>query len=55
MMKRAIGATLVELMETTGWPAHTVRGFVSILSRKRGVKLNRSRNGDGERTYRIVK
>src|SRR5258708_37630753 len=31
MMKRAKGATLAEIMETTGWQAHTVRGFVRIL------------------------
>ena len=31
MMKRAKGATLAEIIEATGWQAHTVRGFVSIL------------------------
>jgi hypothetical protein len=31
LMKRAKGVTLAEIMETTGWQAHTVRGFVSIL------------------------
>ena len=34
MMKRAKGATLVEIMEATGWQKHTVRGFVSILGSK---------------------
>lgn len=28
------GATLPEIMETTSWQAHTVRGFVSILGGK---------------------
>src|SRR5271154_5691965 len=31
MMKRAKGATLVEILEATGWQKHTLRGFVSIL------------------------
>src|ERR1700674_4332442 len=39
MMKRAKGATLVEIMEATGWQAHTVRGFVSILASKGGEKI----------------
>jgi hypothetical protein len=28
-MRRSQGATLSEIMELTGWQAHTVRGFVS--------------------------
>ena len=30
MMKRAKGATLAQIMETTGWQKHTIRGFVSL-------------------------
>src|SRR3974390_3615998 len=36
LMKRAKGATLAEIMTTTDWKAHTVRGFVSILGSKGG-------------------
>src|SRR5438132_10861915 len=36
MMKRAKGVTLAEIMEATGWLAHTTRGFVSILGSKGG-------------------
>jgi len=53
MMKRAKGATLPEIMEATGWQKHTVRGFVSILGSKGGVKIESSKNASGERTYRI--
>jgi hypothetical protein len=53
-MKRAKGATLGEIMKETGWQAHTVRGFVSILG-KNGEKIESSKNADGERTYRIAK
>jgi hypothetical protein len=55
MIKRAKGATLAEIMEATGWQAHTVRGFVSILSSKGGEKVKSSKNANGQRTYRIAK
>ena len=55
MMKRAKGATLAEIMETTGWQPHTVRGFVSILGSKGGEDVESSKNAAGERSYRIAK
>jgi hypothetical protein len=55
MMKRAKGATLAEIMAATGWQAHTVRGFVSILGSKGGEKIESSKNAAGERTYKIAK
>src|ERR1700730_7800677 len=55
MMKRAKGATLAEIMEVTGWQAHTVRGFVSILGSKGGENVESTKNATGERTYRIAK
>jgi hypothetical protein len=55
LMKRAKGAMLTEIMKATGWQAHTVRGFVSILSSKGGEKIESSKNAAGERTYKIGK
>ena len=55
MMKRAKGATLPEIMKATGWQAHTVRGFVSILGSKGEEKIESSENAAGERTYKIGK
>ena len=55
MMKRTKGATLPEIMKATGWQAHTVRGFVSILGSKAGEKIESSKNAAGERTYKIAK
>ncbi len=55
MMKRAKGVTLAEIMKVTGWQAHTVRGFVSILGSKGGEAIESSKNAEGERTYRIAK
>ena len=55
MMQRAKGATLDEIMKATDWQRHTVRGFVSILGSKRGLKIESSKNAAGERTYKIGK
>jgi hypothetical protein len=55
MMKRAKGVTLAEIMQATGWQKHTVRGFVSILGKKGGEKIESSKNAAGERTYKIAK
>jgi hypothetical protein len=55
LMKRAKGATLAEIMAATGWQAHTVRGFVSILGSKEGEKIESSKSDAGERTYKIAK
>ena len=55
MMRRAKGVTLAEIMETTGWLKHTVRGFVSLLGSKGGLNIESAKNAAGERTYRITK
>ena len=53
MMKRAKGVTLAEIMQVTGWQKHTVRGFVSILGSKGGLKIESFKNAAGDRSYRI--
>ncbi len=55
LMSRAKGVTLAEIMETTGWLKHTVRGFVSLLGSKGGLPIESAKNAAGERTYRIAK
>ena len=55
MMKRAKGVTLAQIKEATGWQAHTVRGFVSLLGSKGGERITSSRSSAGERTYHIAK
>jgi len=55
LMRRAKGVTLAEIMEKTGWQAHTVRGFVSgTLTKKLGLKVESFRTDDKERCYRIA-
>jgi hypothetical protein len=48
------GATLEQMMRVTGWQAHTVRGAISGVLRKR-LGLNVVCSGSaGSRSYRIV-
>jgi hypothetical protein len=52
MMQRKGGATLEEIAKATGWQKHTVRGFISILGSKGGMKISSSRReSDGARVY----
>jgi len=55
LLRRAKGVSLPEIQKLTGWQKHTVRGFVSLLSSKAGLKIISTRNDAGERTYRIAK
>ncbi len=55
LIGRPKGATLAEIMEVTDWQAHSVRGFLSTASKKRGLKIESTRTEAGERTYRIAK
>jgi hypothetical protein len=55
-MQRAKGATLAEIMEATGWQAHSVRGFISgALGKKMGLKVESAKRDDGQRVYSVPK
>ena len=48
------GVTIEALMEATGWQAHSVRGFLSaVVKKKLGLKLVNEIGKDGVRRYRI--
>lgn len=54
LLNAASGATLEQMMSLTGWQAHTVRGTISGVLRKR-LGLNVVCAGSaGSRSYRIV-
>ncbi len=48
------GVTIDILMEATGWQAHSVRGFLSaVVKKKLGLNLVNEIGKDGVRRYRI--
>lgn len=53
LIGRPKGATLGEIMTATDWQAHSVRGFLSTVSKKRGLKIESTKTEAGERTYRL--
>ncbi len=55
LLKRKKGATIEEIVEATGWQAHSVRGAISgTLKKKLGLMVTSEKPGDGPRRYRIV-
>ena len=55
MLQRPDGTTIRQVMETTGWQAHTVRGtFAGALKKKLGLNIVSAKDATGERVYRIA-
>ena len=52
LLRRADGASIVDLTEATGWLPHTTRAALTGL-RKRGYAVVRERVGAGDSVYRI--
>jgi hypothetical protein len=54
MLKRAEGATIAEIVEATGWQAHTVRGALAGALKKRlGLKITSEKVEGRGRVYYI--
>src|SRR5437868_6218228 len=54
LLKRPGGVTAKELMKTTGWQAHSVRGFLSgTVGKKMGLTVTSTKGEDGERSYSV--
>jgi hypothetical protein len=55
LLKKPAGATISEMANTTGWQAHSVRGFLSgALKKKQGLTIKSEKGEDGQRRYRIA-
>src|SRR5580704_16353506 len=52
VLRRADGATIIDLTQATGWLPHTTRAALTGL-RKRGYAVIRERIGAGDSVYRI--
>ena len=54
-MRNPGGATIAQMMAGTGWQAHSVRGALSGMVRKRlGYEVITEKGADGQRAYRIT-
>jgi hypothetical protein len=54
LLKLPGGVTSKELMKSTGWQAHSVRGFLSgTVGKKMGFTVNSTKGEDGERRYSV--
>lgn len=54
LLRRKRGASLADLMEATGWQAHSVRGFLSgTVKTKLALTLIAEKGKDGVLRYRI--
>ena len=54
LLSRPDGATVTAIMEATGWQAHSVRGFLAVVVRKKLGLTLQSDKTDGERVYRVI-
>jgi hypothetical protein len=54
MLRRPQGASIAEIMEATGWLAHTVRGAIAgALKKKLGLEVSSEKVEGRGRTYKI--
>jgi hypothetical protein len=54
LLKRPDGVTLQELVKSTGWQPHSVRGFLSgTIGKKMGTPVASFKSAEGDRCYRL--
>ena len=55
LVRQSEGANLKRLVKATGWQPHSVRGFLSGLGKKMGLKIGSRKTENGERVYSLAK
>ena len=55
LLRRKDGATMAEIAEATGWQKHSIRGFISTVTKKMDLPIASLKNAVGERFFRIEK
>ena len=55
MLRREDGATIAQIVETTGWQPHTVRGaFAGALKKRLGLTIESEKVEDRRRVFRTA-
>jgi len=54
LLRRKDGATLEEIGKATNWQSHSIRGFISTIAKKMGLKIESAKNDAGQRAYRVA-
>jgi hypothetical protein len=55
LLTRAEGATIAQIVTATSWQAHSVRGVISgVLKKKLGLHIISEKTKGGERIYRVA-
>ena len=55
LLQRSDGATIAEIVEATGWMAHSARGVISgVLKKKLGLSINSEKIAGRGAVYRII-
>ena len=53
-LNRNNGVSIPELVKTTGWQAHSIRGFMSGALKKRGLVVLSTKQEGRDRRYRLT-
>jgi len=54
LLGRPAGASIAEMMKSTGWQAHSVRGFLAGSLKKKGHAVSSELDDSRVRRYRLV-